>query len=282
MILLLNDTAGTQAAADPGLSGLAKVLLDSDVVSLFGCVLVALVMLVYVVQWLMFSNLLGRAEAADAEFTKAFRNSAHALGLFQNGETFDGSPRSALYTNTCRELAFQLLGSDVVDKNFSIKLRTSGRIVPSQWEATQRAARRSLDESARWFSSRLRGHGGKSLLALGLATSLLAIMAHAGTNPLGAATAAASLRPLALALLCYAIGLSWNQWVVRRTEGMVGNLADFYAELGMLMNRTYVDHRQPMEVLPSLEGMGMTDEPDSAAGTMEAVRRGNGYGRKPG
>jgi hypothetical protein len=146
MILLLNDTAGTQAAADPGLSGLVKVLLQPDVVSLLGCVLVALVMVVCVVRWLMVSTLLRRAEAADAEFTRTFRNSAHALGLFQSGETFDGSPRSALYTNTCRELAFQLVGSDVVDKNFSIKLRTSGRIVPSQWEATQRAARRSFDE----------------------------------------------------------------------------------------------------------------------------------------
>ena len=260
MILLLNQTAAAKAAATAGMGGLEKVILDPDLLSLVGCAAVALVMLVRVIRGVTASRALRHAANADAEFDTAFRNSAHVLALFQNGGTVAGSPRGTLYSNTCRELAFHLIGSDVVDQSFSIRLRASGRIMPTQWQATQRAAGRSLEEFARWLAG-LAEQRPKSLPALGLAVSLLAVMGHAGADTLDFAAAASCLRPLVLALLCHVLGMWWHAWMVRRTRAAVAALEDFSADLAMLMDRNYVDHRHPMEALPSLGGMGMVDEP---------------------
>jgi biopolymer transport protein ExbB/TolQ len=269
MFLLL--TAPSAVMPSSGFAGLAKVAADRDVLPTLGCALVALVMLVCVVRWCVRFTVLRRAEAANEKFTAAFRQSAHALALYEHGALVPGSPRSALYTNACRELAMHLLGTDVVDKSFSSRLRAAGRITPWQWQATQRVARRSLEESARWFRSGLTGTGVKSLLGLGLFATLLGLMAHGGGGTLDGAAVASSLRPLALALVCHVIGMACHRALLSQVNDNVAELEDFSTELGLLFERSYVDYRQPIETLPSLGGMGMSDSPKFSVPPTEAV-----------
>jgi hypothetical protein len=252
--------------------GLENVLLFPDFMATAGCALVALVMLVCIIRWIMRGSTLRRAAAADAIFTEAFRHSAHALALFERGVAAPGSPRGALYTNACRDLAFHLVGSDTVDRNFSLRLRAAGRITTTQWEATERAARRSLDESARWLRSGLSAWGVKALLPLGMLGSLLAVMEHAGANTFDFLRFASSMRPLALALLCHVIGMAWNRRMARLADDAVAELEDFSTEFGILVERSFVDHRYPIETLPSLEGMGLTDGPSLALPPAETAR----------
>jgi hypothetical protein len=274
MFLLQNESLTHMPVIGALFPGLEKVIFHPDTMPFAGCVAVAVIMLVCVVRWIMHGNLLRRAAAADSKFTEAFRHSAHALALFQQGDSTAGSARSALYTNACRELAFHLLGSDAADKNFATRLRTAGRITPSQWEATQRAAWRSLDESARWLRAGLGGWGAKSLLALGFLGSLLSLMEHAAAGALDLFTLASCLRPLALALLCHIIGMAWHRRLMRDADEAEAGLKDFSTELGTLFERSFVDHRQPIETLPSLQGMGMTDAPTFSVAPTESARAG--------
>lgn len=269
MFLLMTTTSATTPSS--GLAGLAKVMADPDVLPVLGCALVALIMLVCVVRWRVRFSVLWRATKANEQFTTAFRQSTHALALYENSGMVPGSPRSALYVNGCRELAIHLLGTDVVDKSFSSRLRAAGRITPWQWQATQRVARRSLDDSARWFRSGLSGSGVKSLLGLGLFASLLALMQHGGAGTLDGASVASSLRPLALALVCHVIGMTCHRALLGRADDAMADLEDFATELGLLFERTYVDYRQPIETLPSLGGMGMTDSPHFSLPPNESV-----------
>jgi hypothetical protein len=270
--MFLSMSALSTSMPSSGFAALAKVAVDPDALPVLGCALVALVMLVCVVRWMVRFSVLKRAAKANEKFTAAFRQSAHALALYENQGTVPGSPRSALYVNGCRELALHLLGTDTVDKSFSSRLRAAGRIAPWQWQATQRVARRSLDDSARWFRSGLTtGSGVKSLLGLGVFASLLALMAHGGAGTLDGATVASSLRPLALALLCHVIGMTCHRALLRRVDDAMADLEDFAIELGLLFERSYVDYRQPIEALPSLGGMGMTDSPNFTLPPTEAV-----------
>src|SRR6188474_895080 len=109
MLLLQNEFSTHMPVIGTLFPGLEKVMFLPDAMPVAGCVTVALVMLVCVVRWIIHGNLLRRAAAADAKFMEGFRNSAHALALFQHGDCIPGSPRNALYTNACRELAFHLL-----------------------------------------------------------------------------------------------------------------------------------------------------------------------------
>lgn len=253
--------------------GLEKVVAEIEILPLAACVLITLVMLGCVFRWLGRGRLLREVREADGEFTRQFRSSAHALALFQESAKTDGSPRSALYMNACRELAFHLLGTDTVDKNFSLKLRAAGRISPTQWLAVERAGKRSVDESARWLRSRLHGAGVRSLLTLGVLGMVLALWERLGTGTLDAAAVGSASRPLVLALFFHLIGTAWHRRVVRRADDAVTELDDFAVELGTLFDRSFVDHHHPMESLPSLGSMGMNDGPTFSLPPSEPGRR---------
>lgn len=253
--------------------GLEKVATQIEIIPLVACGLVTLVMLACILRWLGRGRLLREVREADAEFTRHFRSSAHALALFQEPEKTERSPRSALYMNACRELSFHLLGTDSVDKNFSLKLRAAGRISPSQWQAVERSWTRSVEETARWLRGKLHGTGVKSLLLLGVLGMVLALWERLGTGTLDAAAVGSASRPLVLALFFYLIGMPWHHRVVRRADEVVTDLKDFAAELGTLFDRSFVDHRHPMESLPSLGSMGMNDGPTFSLPPSEPGRR---------
>jgi hypothetical protein len=59
-----------------------------------------------------------------------------------------------------------------------------------------------------------------------------------------------------------------------RADDAMADLEDFATELGLLFERNYVDYRQPIETLPSLGGMGMTDSPHFNVSPTGAVSAG--------
>lgn len=241
--------------------GLERGVLEMEIIPVVTCGLLGLVMLGCIMKWLARGSRLRRAQNMDALFTGMYQGGAHALSLFQDGHSVEGSPRCNIYLHAARELAFHLLGTDAVDKNFAMRLRAAGRIAPAQWEAVQRAARRSLSETTRWFREGLAGTGLKALLLIGLLGALFNVLEHAGTDTLDGKVMAASLWPVAVALLLFGVGAAWHRSVVRRVETAVAALEDYVVELGMVVDRAFVDHRQPMESLPSLGGMGLVDGP---------------------
>lgn len=253
--------------------GLEQGIREMELIPMVTCGLLALVMLGCIFRWLARGSRLRRAKKADAEFNRVFRGSAHLLELYQESKMIAGSPRSALYQNVCAELAYQMLGSDVVDKNFIVRLRSAGKITPSQNQAVQRVAQRSVVDASRWFQEKLSGAGVKSLPLLAALGALLNVLEHHGNGTLVAATVCASLWPLALALLLFIIGSGWHRSVVRRAEALVATVGDFAGELAAVLDRQFVDHRQPMESLPSLGGMGLIDGPSFNRAPADVVTR---------
>lgn len=272
MYLILNPCLARVTLPEFQLPGLQKVVTELEVIPLASCALIALILIACSFRWLGKSAQLRRVREADADFTERFRSSAHAFALFQEAAHVDHSPRCVLYMNACRELAYHLLGTDSVDKNFIIKLRAAGRISPTQWLAVHRAAQRSLEESSRWLRRGLHGAGVRSLLGLGALGTALALLDRVGLGTLDIAGAASASRPFILALFSFVLGTAWQRRIIRRVEDEVADLQDFMFELETLIDRSFVDHRQPMETLPSLVGMGMADGPSFSLPPSEPTR----------
>lgn len=253
--------------------GLEQGVRQMELIPMVTCGLLSLVMLGCIFRWLARGSRLRRARRADAEFNSLFRASTHLLEVYQESKMIKGSPRSAVYQNTCAALAYQMLGTDAVDKSFVMRLRSAGKISPSQNDAVQRVARRSVLDASRWFQGKLGGAGVKSLPLLAALGALLNVLEHHGTGTLDVAAVCASLWPVALALLFFIIGSGWHRSVVRRAEELVATVGDFASELGAVFDRLYVDHRQPMESLPSLGGMGLIDGPAFNRAPADAAAR---------
>lgn len=242
--------------------GLEKSLQEMNAISMAGCVVVLLLLLVCIIRWLMHGALLTRVSRADAVFTVSFRNSTHFLSLFQDGLVFPDSPKGAVYQNACRELCWHLLGTDAVDRNFVAKLRTAGRITPAQWEAVQRTTRHVAGELARPFDAKLGGAGLASLPMLGAIAALLCVIEGLGSGKVLPAMWASALWPMVFSLALYQIGFLCLRSARRRAQKTALALQDFAVEVGVALDRVYVDHRQPMEPLPSIGSMGMADGPN--------------------
>ncbi|MFZ4766753.1 MAG: hypothetical protein ACOYMN_17515 [Roseimicrobium sp.] len=242
-------------------SGLQNALAEMELVPALSCGLLGVLMVATVSRWVARGSRLSTASRMDAVFDNMFRGSAHALALYQEGKGVEGSPCSTIYQNACRELAYQLLGTDDVDKSFALRLRGAGRITPAQYGGVQRAIRRSVADASRWFRGGLAGGNAVTLLQLGGCGALLGILDHVGEGTLNLDTAAASLWPAALALFFSAVSNAWRLRLVQRADDVAAKLDDFALELAAMFDRVYVDHRQPMETLPSLDGMGMVEGP---------------------
>jgi hypothetical protein len=243
-------------------SGLQTSLTSASMLSLLWCGLLLIILLVCGIAWLARGSKLGKMARADEEFTAAFRSSAHLLALFQTGMVFPGSARAAVYQNACRELSWHLLGTDTVDKNYMARLRTAGRITPSQAEAVQRTSRHVTDEVTRPILSGLDGMRVWSLLILGFAGALVCLLDGLGRGVVGVGLWSSVLLPLLAGLLFFLPAMIGQRRFARQSRAAAGHVRDFGVEIGVALDRMFVDHREPMERLPSLGGMGLVEGPN--------------------
>jgi hypothetical protein len=252
-------------------AGLQKCLSEVSMLSLGWCALLLLVMLVCVIKWIARSSDIAKTNKADDEFTASFRGSAHLLALFQTGMVFPGSARAAVYQNACRELSWHLLGTDTVDKNYMARLRTAGRITPSQGEAVNRTARHVTDEVTRPLTASVDGMAVWSLPALGLVGAIVCLLDGLGRAQTGVGLWTSVLLPLLAGALFSLLVAACQRSLASQARKASTQVRDFSVEIGVALDRMFVDHRQPMELLPSLGGMGITDGPNFSQPPAETV-----------
>ena len=198
----------------------------------------------------------------DNVFLTAFYDSAHVLAIFQDGMEFHGSPRWQVYRAGCRELAFNLIGSDRVEKNFSTRLRAAGRISGSQMDTVRRAMDRAAGEIAQDYRSvTTPADGAVSVirwtgLLFGIAVFAEAALRSGGAQADLLQLVLPALLPLAVSILLSLIVTASNATVRRRTSVDAARLHYFPAELSIMMERTFVDHGLHAGEFPSVAALG--------------------------
>ena len=216
--------------------------------------------------------LLSRVHKANLSFLREYRESNHALELYQQREPHEFSSFYHIYHAACREMSWYLLGEDEPGSTFAARLQGAGRITPSQMNAVQVAMERSVAEAAlrlearmSWVATAL--SGAPFLGLLGTVWGILdtfSMMTTASTP----ATLATLAPGITTALVTTVLGLlvaipsmvGYNAQV-NRIRGMVVRLDNFASELSAGFDRTFVDHRFSNEALPSMSAMGSPSMP---------------------
>ena len=85
--------------------------------------------------------LLSRVHKANLSFLREYRESNHALELYQQREPHEFSSFYHIYHAACREMSWYLLGEDEPGSTFAARLQGAGRITPSQMSAVQEIGR---------------------------------------------------------------------------------------------------------------------------------------------
>jgi len=221
--------------------------------------------------------LLSRVHRANLSFLREYRESNHALELYQQREPHEFSSFYHIYHAACREMSWYLLGEDEPGTTFAARLQGAGRITPSQMNAVQVAMERSVAEAAlrlearmSWVATSLSGAPFLGLLGTvwGILDTFSTLTTAGGTATL------ATLAPgITTALVTTVLGLivaipsmvGYNA-LVNRIRGMVVRLDNFASELNAGFDRTFVDHRFSNEALPSMSALGSPSMP-AFAGT---------------
>jgi hypothetical protein len=198
---------------------------------------------------------LRRCRKADEDFLKAHQDASHSLEVYQDALTFEGSPRFSVYSVAAREMAFHLMGTDVVDKGFSTRLRASGRITPTQMESVRCVQARTAEFAGRELGSGLGGGAIGALPFVGLLGALLSLLIDLASGTTGPRMTVSALFPMVTSVAGYTILLLWHNHLVQRLGEAAGEVGDFAVELATQFDRAFVDHRKPMESLPSLGSM---------------------------
>lgn len=242
-------------ASGPGLPAMAAGSL---------LVLLAAALLVRVAVW---QHRAAGFDEADRIFLSSFRDSAHVLATFQDGVEFQGSPRWQIYLAGCRELAFHLIGSDRVEKNFAMRLRAAGRISCSQMSTVRRAMKRAAGEIRLDYQAVTEPRGQADLIIrrTGLLLSI-AVFVETALNSTGAP--AAFPRLILPALLPFAVSIVLSLMVsaasgslIRRNATAATRIELFPAELSIMMERAFVDFGSHNAELPSVSGLGAPVSP---------------------
>jgi hypothetical protein len=218
-------------------------------------------------------------QQTDESFVSALQGAPHLLSIYQDQQPFHGSPRWQIYLAACRELCFYLIGTDQVEKNFPTRLRAAGRIMPSQMTAVVRAMRLAAGECAlalRTLSPNA-FFGGLALPLVGLLGSLAVFLSIALRKPASDLDAVHLLMPASIPFLLSVFALllllPLSLGLANRLSAHAARLHLFPLSLANLMERVFVDHRQSMEELPSVAGLGAPHVPSLSLPPAEQARR---------
>ena len=209
-----------------------------------------------------------RIRKTNGAFLRSYKDSAHPLAILQNGESHGESTLSRVYLAGSRELAFHLLGTAAVDKDFLTRLRGAGKIIPYQMHPVREALQREVIECTEVLVSKIGAYGGLVRMAAWLAALtpfIAALDSHlfaTRSEPAASPTAfLVSLAPVALALAATTVCLYMLQLLSISAEREKHALASFALDLSVAFDRNYVDFRQPMGQLPSISSFVPPDSP---------------------
>lgn len=192
------------------------------------------------------------AQRQRLRFLEMFRSDRQPLRLFTDRARFEGAPVFAVYKAGCRELAFQLLGSEDVDETFRARLDSTPKISPAQMGVVSTAMERAVGETALRLESQM------ILLAtavsgapfLGLLGTVWGVMETFGdVAEAGSANLAAMAPGVSAALITTVTGLlvaipamfGYN-YLVTTLRGMIVEMDNFAAELASEFEHKFVDH----------------------------------------
>jgi biopolymer transport protein TolQ len=216
--------------------------------------------------------LLSRVHKANLSFLREYRESNHALELYQQREPHEFSSFYHIYHAACREMSWYLLGEDEPGSTFAARLQGAGRITPSQMNAVQVAMERSVAEAAlrlearmSWVATALSGAPFLGLLGTvwGMLDTFSTLTNTGGTVNLStlAPGITTALVTTVLGLLVAIPSMFGYNALVNRIRGMVVRLDNFASELNAGFDRTFVDHRFTNEALPSMSALGSPSMP---------------------
>ncbi len=217
------------------------------------------------------------AQAGNAGLRGELRSSAHPLAMLHNGVHYDKAPLAEIYLAGSREMAFQLIGTDQVDKDFLTRLRGAGRIWPSQMKPVSAAMEHAVLGAGWPLESKLGTVSAtlRTIPWLACAAPFFAwIEAQSGASPLPPLVFALSLIPVAVALLGTVVCQLLASTVALGVRHQSLTMKQFVLELKNLFDRAYVCHKHPLEKLPSIDGFGQPDGPTFNLPPSEATSRG--------
>ncbi len=195
---------------------------------------------------------LRRARQANREFLEAFRNSVHALQLFEEKQTFDDAPGYDVYLAGCRELSCHLVGGPDVDDTYQTRLREANPISPSQLDGVSQEMKREVGQLTLQLESQLPvlaavTSGAPFLALLGTAWSVMEAFSStaASTAPALQALApglAGSLLITVAGLLVALPALFGYSCLIHRIRAVVIGLEAYSSELTAIFAKYFVDH----------------------------------------
>ena len=213
------------------------------------------------------NRLLRRANRANQEFMRRFRDSPHPLTMYLTREHVDLSPFYHIYHAASRELAFYLVGEEEPGRNFSSRLQGAGRISVTQMDCVQNAMAHAATEAAIRLELRLSNIAAVLAVApfLGLLGTVwglidnMALLASEGQTQGWQAVApgiAAALLTTLLALVLIIPCVMSYHGVISKVRAMIARMDNFARELSSVFDRQFVEHRTSGTALPSLAAMG--------------------------
>lgn len=240
----------------PLVHGLDAALQQFSPLTWTACAIILVMAVLCYARLLLTTLRLRHAAAEDAEFFDAYEASAHSLALFQERRAFINSPSHALYETGCKELCLHLLGTDLVDNQFTARLSAAGRISPSQMDAVRRAMKQTLDRTLLQLPVNVGTLSLASLPLFGFVGSSIIWMEDARLGK--DFSLFPSLAPFTIGLLlCWPV-IAWQLALAFRVRHDAARIRNFASDLSRLFDRAFVDHRSPMDTLPSLGHMGPT------------------------
>lgn len=256
LVILLNnaDTPLPQV-----LRGLETLLEPLSPLALGILSLLALIAVAGAVNMLAQGFRIREREHADAEFFDGYQLSEQPLEMYLARRIQAKSPCYRTYENACRELCQHLTGSFTINTELITRLRSAGRISPSQMDAVRHTLLHACESEAVGLNANIGKLPMKILAIIGLAGTLLLFMEQSfmALPP----NLYPALLPATTALLLTLPLVLWRSVQASNIEKAASRLGQLAADWTRQVERRLVDHRKPLENLPSLETMSMQEGP---------------------
>jgi hypothetical protein len=206
------------------------------------------------------------ARLADDVFLDAFRSSPHPLALLQNEESYDLAPLDDIYQAGSRQMAFHMTGiSDFSNSDFIIRLRAAGKISPSQMDTVHAAMEGAIIEARSLLEKKLGGLDALlgTLPWLACAAPLLVWMEHSYrfSAQMSDSFKIAAAVPVILSLVGTILCKLWLQLLWIKMTCLTENMRSFAIELALIFDKSYVNHSEPIDRLPSIDSFRGSEIP---------------------